>query len=50
VTVAKTGNDDREQKAAERAMWALGDYHTFAKQTIWELGPVLVDACGISAG
>ena len=31
-------------------MWALGDYHTFAKQTVWELGPVLVAACGISAG
>ena len=41
---------DREHKAAERAMWALGDYHKFAKQTIWELGPVLVAACGISAG
>jgi ubiquinone/menaquinone biosynthesis C-methylase UbiE len=31
-------------------MWALGDYHTFATQTVWELGPVLVAACGISAG
>jgi ubiquinone/menaquinone biosynthesis C-methylase UbiE len=41
---------DREQKAAERAMWALGDYHRFAKQTVWEVGPVLVAACGISAG
>jgi ubiquinone/menaquinone biosynthesis C-methylase UbiE len=39
-----------EQKAAARRMWALGDYHSFAKQTVWELGPVLVDACGISAG
>jgi len=41
---------DREQKAAQRAMWALGDYHRFAKQTVWEVGPVLVAACGISAG
>lgn len=41
---------DREQKAADRAMWALGDYHRFAKQTVWELGPVLVAACGISPG
>jgi ubiquinone/menaquinone biosynthesis C-methylase UbiE len=41
---------DREHKAAERAMWALGDYHRFAKQTVWELGPVLVVACGISPG
>lgn len=31
-------------------MWALGDYHRFAKATIWELGPVLVSACGISSG
>ena len=31
-------------------MWALGDYHEFAKQTVWELGPVLVTACGISPG
>ena len=31
-------------------MWALGDYHRFAKQTVWEVGPVLVEACGISAG
>lgn len=41
---------DREHKTAERAMWALGDYHEFAKQTVWELGPVLVTACGISPG
>lgn len=30
--------------------WALGNYHRFAKETIWEVGPVLVDACGIAAG
>jgi SAM-dependent methyltransferase len=30
--------------------WALGDYHRFAKQTVWEVGPVLVRACGIAAG
>ena len=40
----------REHKAAERAMWALGDYHSFAKQTVWGLGPVLVAACRISPG
>jgi 2-polyprenyl-6-hydroxyphenyl methylase/3-demethylubiquinone-9 3-methyltransferase len=33
-----------------RLMWAQGDYHRFAKSTVWELGPVLVSACGISAG
>ena len=41
---------DRELKAATRAAWALGDYHSFAKQTVWDLGEVLVHACGISAG
>lgn len=37
-------------KAADRAAWALGDYHRFATELVWELGPVLVAACGISAG
>ena len=41
---------DRQAKAAARHAWALGDYHRFAKATVWELGPVLVEACGISAG
>src|SRR5687768_5689373 len=45
-----TSNVDRELKAATRAAWALGDYHRFAKETIWELGEVLVRACGISTG
>jgi len=40
----------REGNATARAMWALGDYHRFAKATIWEIGPVLVEACGIAAG
>lgn len=31
-------------------MWALGDYHRFARETVWELGAVLVDACDISDG
>jgi len=41
---------NRLLKAAHRAMWSLGDYHTFATSTVWELGPVLVDACRISGG
>ncbi len=44
------GSRPTEHKAAERAMWALGDYHAFAKQTVWELGPLLVEACGITEG
>jgi ubiquinone/menaquinone biosynthesis C-methylase UbiE len=39
-----------DKQSADPAMWALGDYHTFAKSTVWELGPVLVEACGISTG
>ena len=41
---------DRAAKAATRAAWALGDYHRFAKQTVWDGGQELVDACKISAG
>src|SRR5262245_45689186 len=35
---------------AVRSMWALGDYHRFATATVWELGPQLVAACGVSPG
>jgi ubiquinone/menaquinone biosynthesis C-methylase UbiE len=38
------------EKAATRAMWALGDYNRFARETVWELGTLLVEACGISGG
>ncbi len=44
------GPGDAEVKATARAMWALGDYHRFARETVWDLGPVLVEACGISPG
>ena len=39
-----------EEMAIQRSMWALGDYHRFAKHTVWGFGPVLVQACGISPG
>ena len=39
-----------EIKSATRAMWAAGDYHRFAMETVWGLGPRLVDATGITAG
>jgi ubiquinone/menaquinone biosynthesis C-methylase UbiE len=42
--------EEREFKDAQRAMWALGDYHRFATETVWELGEVLVEACGVTAG
>lgn len=38
------------RNAATRATWAAGAYHRFAKETVWELGPRLVDACAITAG
>ena len=41
---------DTQIKAAARQAWALGDYHRFAKATVWELGQVLVEGCGISPG
>ena len=41
---------DQELKAQQRAMWGRGDYHRFATQTVWELGPVLVEACAIRSG
>jgi ubiquinone/menaquinone biosynthesis C-methylase UbiE len=45
-----TADGDREVKAAARQAWALGDYHRFAKATVWGLGPILVEACGIGPG
>jgi SAM-dependent methyltransferase len=37
-------------KAKHRAMWATGDYPAVADEVIPSLGPVLVDACAVSAG
>jgi ubiquinone/menaquinone biosynthesis C-methylase UbiE len=33
-----------------QTIWGLGDYHRFATELIWELGPVLVQACAIGPG
>jgi ubiquinone/menaquinone biosynthesis C-methylase UbiE len=41
---------DREFKADQRSIWALGDYHEFARRSLWEFGQELVDACGIGPG
>ncbi len=30
--------------------WALGDYDRFARELIWDVGPVLVDACDVGPG
>lgn len=41
---------DQAASPAQRAMWAMGDYDRFARATVWPLGPVLVQACGIKQG
>lgn len=50
VTSRPPTGEDRAVKAVHRAMWAGGDYDRFARATVWELGPLLVEACGITAG
>ena len=35
--------------SAEKAIWAAGDLDRFCTQLIWELGPMLVEACAIKA-
>src|SRR5262245_1741295 len=32
------------------SIWALGDYDRFARELVWEFGPMLVAACDISPG
>ena len=44
------GDIDRQLKSAVRQMWALGNYHAFATETVWPIGPLMVDACGIAPG
>ena len=33
-----------------RAVWRLGDYHRFALEQMWEVGPIVVEATGIARG
>jgi ubiquinone/menaquinone biosynthesis C-methylase UbiE len=40
----------RRRMETTQTIWALGDYHRFAKELIWSLGSELVVACGISPG
>lgn len=39
-----------EPLRTETTVWDMGDYHAFAKATVWPMGPVLVDACEIAPG
>jgi SAM-dependent methyltransferase len=41
---------NRELKAGIRSMWALGNYHEFATELVWTIGPELVAACAIGPG
>lgn len=41
---------DAAVKAKHRAMWASGDYPALARDLISDLGPALVDACGVRPG
>jgi SAM-dependent methyltransferase len=47
---SRTRAEDRACKAGARQAWALGDYHRFATDLIWDLGAELVAACGIGPG
>lgn len=47
IGMATPEDEDRRLKAAQRAMWAAGDYHRFAKELVWDIGRRLVDACEI---
>jgi ubiquinone/menaquinone biosynthesis C-methylase UbiE len=39
-----------DEVAPARAVWRLGDYHRFAREQMWEVGPVIVAACRIAPG
>ncbi|MFF3326718.1 class I SAM-dependent methyltransferase [Streptomyces sp. NPDC002889] len=41
---------DRALKSKHRQMWAMGDYPAVAAQLVPELGPLLVQACGVTSG
>lgn len=46
----KTMHSDRPGTPTARQIWALGNYHAFATATVWPLGQLLVDACGVAPG
>jgi SAM-dependent methyltransferase len=50
TTQQSTAEADRALKSKHRAMWAQGDYPSLAAEIIPELGPVLVEACGVRPG
>ena len=38
------------ERSAPSTVWALGDYHRFAKEMVWSVGSELVAACAIGPG
>jgi ubiquinone/menaquinone biosynthesis C-methylase UbiE len=50
VRIAEIGEAMEAEVAAPSTVWALGDYHRFAKEMVWGIGPALVAACGIAPG
>ena len=49
-TLPHSGVTDLEFKTGQRAMWAQGDYHEFARRALWGFGQELVEACAIGPG
>jgi len=50
TTIDRLTTADAAVKAKHRAMWASGDYPALARDLIADLGPALVDACGVGPG
>jgi len=48
--ITEIGGTMQAQAKAPSTVWALGDYHRFAKEMVWSVGPELVAACGIGPG
>jgi ubiquinone/menaquinone biosynthesis C-methylase UbiE len=48
--IAEIGGTMEAQVPAPSTVWALGDYHRFAKEMVWGVGPELVSACEIARG
>jgi ubiquinone/menaquinone biosynthesis C-methylase UbiE len=48
--IVEIGGKMEAQATSPSTIWALGDYHRFAKATVWGVGPELVAACTIAPG
>lgn len=50
MSIQTATDADRELKARNRAMWALGDYPLVAQEVVPDLGATLVQFAGVAAG